>query len=62
MWKGNLIYYNRLLLIIYQAVEYYSANNDPNHSSYLDLMKGVLMREDVQKVVYGEDPNSNRNK
>lgn len=43
-------------------MEHYSAANDPNHTQYLDLMKKVLMKEDVQRVVYGEDPNINKNK
>jgi hypothetical protein len=33
-----------------KAIEYYSAINDESHLTYLNLMKEVLLRQDVQNI------------
>jgi hypothetical protein len=47
---NEINYYNvnTFNLLCSKAIEFYSAKNDDNHKKYLDLMRAVLLREDVQ--------------
>ncbi len=58
--KNDLSFYNvnTFMVLCGKAVEYYSANNDQSHMRYLDLMKKVLLKPEVQKVVYGNNDNT----
>lgn len=53
---NDVSYYsvNTFMTLCGKAVEYYSAINDENHMLYLNTMKTVLSREDVQKILYGD--------
>ena len=55
--KGELSYYNvtTFFNVTQKAVEYYSARNDGNHIIYLNAMKTIFGREDIQKILYGEN-------
>lgn len=55
--KGDLSYYNvtTFFNLTQKAVEYYSARNDENHVFYLNAMKTIFGREDIQKILYGEN-------
>jgi hypothetical protein len=50
--NNEINYYiiNTFTTLCGKAIEYYSAINDDSHMTYLILMKGVLQREDVQKI------------
>jgi hypothetical protein len=41
---------NTFTFLCGKAIEYYSAINDESHFTYLNLMKEVLQREEVQKI------------
>jgi hypothetical protein len=53
---NDVTYYNvnTFMRLCGRAVEFYSAKNDENHILYLNTMKNVLTREDVQKILYGD--------
>ena len=55
--KGDLSYYNvtTFFNLTQKAVEYYSARNDENHVIYLNAMKSIFGREDIQKILYGDN-------
>jgi len=63
--KNDLSYYNVNTFMIlcgkviisfnFKAVEHFSAIGDPNHIEYLLLMKRIINKEDVQKIVNGDD-------
>lgn len=55
--KNELTYYNvtTFFNLTQRAVEYYSARNDENHIIYLNAMKTIFGREDIQKILYGEN-------
>lgn len=46
----NLYNVNTLTTLCSKAIEYYSAINDESHLIYLNIMKSVLQRDDVQKI------------
>jgi len=50
--NNDINYYNvnTLTTLCSRAIEHFSAINDDSHMFYLNLMKGVLLREDVQKI------------
>ncbi len=50
--NNEINYYNvnTLTTLCSRAIEHFSAINDESHMFYLNLMKGVLLREDVQKI------------
>lgn len=54
---NELSYYNvtTFFNLTQKAVEYYSARNDPNHIIYLNAMKNIFGREDIQKILHGEN-------
>ena len=51
--SNEINYYNvnTFNLLCSKAIEFYSAKNDDNHKKYLDLMRAVLLREDVQSCL-----------
>lgn len=55
--NNELTYYNvtTFFNLTQKAVEYYSARNDENHVIYLNSMKTIFGREDIQKILYGEN-------
>ena len=55
--KNELSYYNvtTFFNLTQKAVEYYSARNDDNHIIYLNAMKTIFGREDIQKILYGDN-------
>ena len=55
--KNELSYYNTTTFfnLTQKAVEYYSARNDENHIIYLNAMKTIFVREDIQKILYGDN-------
>ena len=50
--NNEISYYNvnTLTTLCSKAIEFYSAINDDSHLIYLNIMKAVLQREDVQKI------------
>jgi hypothetical protein len=54
--NNDINYYtiNTFTTLCGKAIEYYSAINDDSHMVYLNLMKTVLCREDVQKITGSE--------
>jgi hypothetical protein len=50
--SNEINYYNvnTLTTLCSRAIEHFSAINDDSHMYYLNLMKSVLLREDVQKI------------
>ena len=50
--NNEINYYNvnTLTTLCSKAIEFYSAKNDDSHLNYLNIMKAVLQREDVQKI------------
>jgi hypothetical protein len=50
--NNEINYYNvnTLTTLCSRAIEHFSAINDDSHMYYLNLMKSVLLREDVQKI------------
>jgi pantothenate kinase len=50
--NNELNYYNvnTLTTLCGKAIEYYSAINDDSHIIYLNIMKSILQRDDVQKI------------
>ena len=50
--SNEINYYNvnTLTTLCSKAIEFYSAINDDSHLIYLNIMKAVLQREDVQKI------------
>lgn len=56
--NNDLNYYNvnTFTILCGKAIEYYSAMGDESHMKYLNIMKDVLSREDIQKIT-NEDTN-----
>lgn len=54
--KSELTYYNvtTFFNLTQKAVEYYSARNDENHIFYLNAIKTIFGRSDIQKILYGD--------
>jgi hypothetical protein len=54
--NNEISYYNvnTLTSLCSRAIEHFSAINDDSHMYYLNLMKSVLLREDVQKITTEE--------
>jgi hypothetical protein len=54
--NNEINYYivNTFTTLCGKAIEHYSAINDDSHMIYLNLMKTVLTREDVQKITSEE--------
>lgn len=54
--NNEINYYNvnTFTTLCGKAIEYYSAINDESHMIYLNLMKSILLREDVQKFTADE--------
>jgi RecA/RadA recombinase len=50
--NNEVNYYNvnTLTTLCGKAIEHYSAVNDESHVIYLNIMKAVLQRDDVQKI------------
>jgi len=55
--RKELSYYNvtTFFNLTQKAVEYYSAKNDPNHFIYLNAMKNIFGREEIQKILHGDN-------
>ena len=55
--RNEFSYYNvtTFFNLTQKAVEYYSARNDPNHMIYLNSMKYIFGREDIQKILHGDN-------
>jgi len=55
--KNELTYYNvtTFFNLTQKAVEYYSARNDSNHIIYLNAMKNIFGREDIQTILHGQN-------
>ena len=55
--KGDLTYYNvtTFFNLTQRAVEYYSARNDENHIIYLNEIKNIFGRNDIQEILYGKN-------
>ena len=55
--RKEFSYYNvtTFFNLTQKAVEYYSAKNDSNHIIYLNAMKNIFGREDIQKILHGEN-------